>query len=289
MKKQILFYFLTFSFCGIVTSCKSDDDFTPDEVLEAKTELNVSYGNNSQRVYDIYLPEDRSIATTKTIILIHGGGWTGGDKQDMSHFISLLQETNPDHAIVNMNYVLSNSTTPAFPNQFFDVGRVILKLTEEQEDLQIKPEFGLVGASAGAHIAMMYDYEYDATDQVKFVANIVGPSDFTDPFYANNPNFEVLLNSFINEDAYPPGTDLAEAVSPALQVTADSSPTILFYGNQDPLVPLSNGQTLNDKLQENSIPHSFTIYNGGHGDWSANDYLDLRAKLNTFIQTHLGI
>ena len=99
--------------CIAALSCDnaSDDMMITNEgdeeievVLEALTMLNVSYGENDDQVYDLYLPEGRTTASTKTIVIIHGGGWTEGDKADVNGFVSLIQTTHPDHAIVNMNY-----------------------------------------------------------------------------------------------------------------------------------------------------------------------------------------
>jgi len=260
--------------------------------LEALILLEESYGEDSQQVFDIYLPEGRSTATTKIILLVHGGGWVGGDKEDMTNFISDIQQAHPDHAIVNMNYVLANlsTNTPAFPNQYLDIDLLINTLVAQSETLHIRPEIGIIGTSAGAHLGMIYDYVYDTTDRVKFVVDIVGPSNFSDPFYADDPNFNIALSLLTDETAFPEGIDLAMANSPSAQVNIKSSPTLLFYGNQDPLVPLTNGQSLDTALNQFEIPHSFTIYDGGHGDdWSDASILDLRNKINNFIDTHLGI
>lgn len=296
--KQLLFIFLFgIGLCLTTSSCATDDASptaeTPAEEpqnLEAETKLNVSYGENLQQVYDLYLPAGRTDTKTKVLILVHGGGWTEGDKADMTYFIPLLQENHPDHAIVNMNYVLAALPgTPAFPNQILDIGSVINKLTTEQENLQIMPEFLLIGVSAGAHLAMVYDYSYDPNDQVKGVVDIVGPADFTDPFYADNPNFELLLNFLVDETAYPANTNFVEVLSPARIVTPNSSPTLMFYGNTDPLVPLTNGERLNTALTNNSVAHSFTVYDGGHGNWNEASQLDLQEQVNAFIETYLPI
>lgn len=289
--------FLTFSaFAFSMLCCQdtSDDMATeeleqpPLELLEATTTLDISYGAHAQQSYDLYLPAGRSSATTKTIILIHGGGWTAGDKADMTGFISLISATHPDHAIVNMNYVLAQAgTTPAFPNQFLDIQTVLAKLTNEHATLGITQEFGLVGVSAGAHLAMMYDYTYDSTNQVKFVANVVGPSDFTDPFFADDPNFSQLTAVYADANAYPADADLPSLLSPAVVASGSSSPTLLFYGNQDPLVPLTNGQRLDVALSNAAVEHLFTVYDGGHGNWSPASYLDLQTKIGAYIDTYL--
>jgi acetyl esterase/lipase len=299
MKNRNYLFFLFFGISLCLFSCTVEerdvvDDNNPTDggspPIDAVTFRNVSYGSDSQQVYDVYLPEGRTTSTTKVIVLIHGGGWTEGDKDDMNNFVALMQREHPNHAIVNVNYVLASVApmVPAFPNQFLDIEAVLQKITSEQEDLQILPEFGLIGTSAGAHLALMYDFVYDTTDQVKFVANIVGPTDFTDPFYANDPNFEIAFSLLVDESQYPEGTNYAEATSPVHQASTSSSPAALFYGNQDPLVPLSNGVSLDAALSDSQITHSFTTYNGGHGDdWTVADILNLQTQISEYIETYL--
>ncbi|GAB5400076.1 MAG: hypothetical protein Aureis2KO_16610 [Aureisphaera sp.] len=256
--------------------------------LEAISFMDVSYGSHPLQTYDLYLPEGRSMDKTKTIMLVHGGGWTGGDKEDMDSFVGTIQLLHPDHAIVNINYVLSNITTPAFPNQFLDIDAVIEKLNSELEELQITNEFGMIGTSAGAHLALMYDSIYDLDDQVKFVANIVGPTDFTDPFYAEDPNFNFAFSFLVDENTYP--ENAVEAVSPVYNVNGNTSPVVMFYGNQDPLVPLTNGTSMETALNEGLVSYGFSVYEGGHGDdWSDADYANLQQQINNYIEQYLPI
>ncbi|MDC7993869.1 alpha/beta hydrolase [Altibacter sp. HG106] len=306
MKYSWLYLFIIVLSVSVSTGCSSGDDATPsDDTTQtddttgddptsaaAASFTDVSYGDNPQQVYDIYLPEARSETKTKVIILVHGGGWIEGDKADMAEILAQIRADFPDHAVVNMNYVLANpaANLPAFPYQFLDVDRVIEQLTAQREELMILPEFGLLGTSAGAHISLMYDYVYDDDDQVKFVADIVGPTDFTDPFYADDPNFSLLLQLLVDASQYPSGADLAQATSPVYQVSASASPTIMFYGDADPLVPLTNGNTLDARLSDAMIDHSYTVYEGGHGDdWSPESYVDLQVKLRAFISNYLPV
>lgn len=291
MKKQLVQILATGALLLFV-SCSSDEPgiLESPEVLAAEAHLNVSYGDDPLQVYDIYLPEGRTSETTKVLVLVHGGAWIAGDKTEMASYIPMLKENHPEYAIVNMNYVVATAAHPAFPHQILDVGRVIDQLSSKKEELQILPEFGLIGASSGAHLSLMYDYVHDTGDQVKMVCDIVGPTDFTDPFYPENyANFNLLISYLVDESAYPEGTNYIETLSPAFWVSSKSSPTILFYGNQDPLVPLANGRLLNSKLAAAEIPHTFTVYDGGHGNWDAAIFDDLEIKLSAFIADHFSI
>lgn len=286
MKIRIL-YFL---FLILTTfACQVDDDEPIiDSTLEEKTMLDVSYGPHSQQVYDIYLPKYRSSETTKVLMLVHGGGWTSGDKIDMNAYVSYLKNYYPNYAIVNVNYILADAQHYAFPNQFQDLKKIVAKITAEKSELQIKPEIGMIGLSAGAHLAMMYDNVYDNTNQVKFVADIVGPSDFTDSFYDENFDIGQLIEQLIDPNAYPEGTNYLQELSPAFQVSNNSSPTCMFYGNQDPLVPASNGEFLQSKLNQFHIPNTLKIYNGGHGnDWSNTDIVEVQEIIGEYILNYL--
>lgn len=259
------------------------------KVLEQKTILDYQYGKNPKQVCDIYLPKGRTFNKTKVLVLLHGGGWINGDKAGMKKYIKEIQQRNPRHAIVNMNYRLANENTYAFPNQFNDLQLLLQDLKNNARDFQINPEFGLIGASAGAHIAMMYDYTYDQEDAVKFVCSMVGPTDFTHSYYQNRPDFQDLLNLLVDPTVYQNISENVEVLSPAHQVSNMTSPTIMFYGENDPLVPIENAYVLNEKLDFFNIEKDLMAYSGGHNNWADSDYKNLHNTLSTFIEEHLPI
>lgn len=286
MKYKLLCLFLVCAACSKkdISSTEELDEYIPAEVI-----TNISYGTNAAQVYDLYLPKNRSFSTTKTLVFVHGGGWIQGDKSDMQEYIPLLQNSHPDLAIANLNYRLAQPPAiAAFPFQFLDIGLALDHLSREAEELGIKPEFALIGLSAGGHLALQYDSAYDVEDQVKLVCSIVGPTNFTDPFYSENPDFSDALEYLIDESQYSGITDLARAISPAYLVHDGSSPTILFYGQDDPLVPASNGAFLKAQLDAAGVANSFTLYQGGHGDWNDEANTNLQLQLNNFISDHFA-
>jgi len=246
----------------------------------------ISYGPNDLQTFDIYSPENTFSTKTKVIILIHGGSWTHGDKSSMEDLLIRIQNTNPNYTIVNMNYVLANDNTYAFPNQFYDIDAVLNKLTLNQNIYNIIPEFALVGRSAGGHLALTYDYTHDKRDRVKVVCSIAGPTDFTHSFFQNDPSFEYLFNMLVDEKAYTPFTKLLNKLSPAYQVSRKSSPTIIFHGTNDTKVPFDNAEKLEKVLNNNNIPKKLLIFDEGHSNWGNDTMQIVDNELKLFLENN---
>lgn len=273
MKIKFLFFgFITL----ILFSCNSDE--TINQSLEAKTLLNVSYGNNVQQKFDLYLPANRT-QNTKTLILVHGGGWTEGDKADMNYAVDIVKQYLPEYAIANINYRLATTGNPAFPMQIDDIESVITKL--KTVDYQISDNFGFIGVSAGAHLSMLYSYAYNS--DIKVVCSIVGPTNFIDVNYTSNP-FMVAMFQSATGLVYSENTGFYQQISPFHKATTNSQPTILLYGNADPLIPTTQGQDMHAKLDQLGVYNEFYLYNGGHGDWVINDQIDAYNRMMNFIK-----
>ena len=257
---------------------------------EAEVILNQSYGPNPNQIFDIYLPEDRSEANTPVLVLIHGGGWTGGDKANMDFMVAEFLTRFPNHAIVNTNYVLADPPmVPAFPNQFVDIDRLLDHIQAQSSNYQVAPRFGLFGISAGAHLALMSDYRYDPQDRIKMVGSMVGPTDLTDPFYINNSSFEDFLPLFFETSTNETNGGAMATLSPINYVDGDCSPTLLFYGQSDPLVPVSNGEDLSQSLSEYMVSNNLTVYSGGHFfNWPPADLENMYGQIAGFVASYLS-
>src|SRR5688500_6627118 len=105
------------------TACVQAENRLPlqNTALPATTTLNIAYGKDSLQKLDVYLPANRSMDSTKVIVLIHGGGWAGGDKAEFAGAIPILQQKLPQYAILNINYRLASQLTNHFPTQENDV------------------------------------------------------------------------------------------------------------------------------------------------------------------------
>jgi acetyl esterase/lipase len=272
-------YFLVL-FVAVLWSCSSGDD--NQNVLPAQTFSNVSYGSDSQQVYDIDLPEGRNSSATKVIIMVHGGAWYGGSKNDMAAAMAFARLQFPYHAIVNMEYRLATNESPAYPKQINDIQSVIGHI--ESQGYNISKQYAFLGVSAGAHLSMLYAYHFDTEHRVKAVCSIVGPTDFTDPAYVGSELETTLFPYLVGTD---PSVELVAEVSPITHVTAGSPPTIQFNGNLDPLIPLSQGERLKAALDAAGVTNERHVYTAGHGNFSVADSQDIYGKLGAFFGAHL--
>lgn len=288
MKKISIHFLILITLIVSFLSCSSNDDKNSNNTVtpiinETLQTQNVAYGDDDQQLYDIYLPDIRN-ENTKVIVLIHGGGWTSGDKTSMDQIKDRLLIDFPDYAVVNMNYRLASLGVSPFPMQLNDITLMLNHLIANQVNYNISTNIAFIGNSAGAHLALLWSYNYDIENNVNMVASIVGPTNLADDAYNDNPQFQlpqILAYFGINAT-----TEFLETYSPLHQVKATSPPTILFYGGNDGLIPTSQGIDLDAKLTELNVVHEFTLYpNEGHG-WTGNSLFDTWTKLSAFLETH---
>ena len=114
------------------------------DVVEAYEALNVSYGSDPKQVFDIYLPENRT-NTTKILILVHGGSWIGGDKEDMNSTKAFISALHPNVGIINMNYTLASFGNPPIPLQTEDISAVVDYVSMNKSSLIVSDDIGFIG------------------------------------------------------------------------------------------------------------------------------------------------
>ena len=240
---------------ALTGACKPNSTDT----LPAESHPNVSYGTNAAQVMDISLPAGRDGATA-VVIFIHGGGWSGGDK---SIFLAtdLARVNAAGYATVNINYRLA-STTPAVHDPMLsdDVTAAMDYIAAHASEYQISgSKFGMVGHSAGAHLALLEAYKYNATGRIKAVASLSGPTDFTDSAFLAIPGDRTLVEVYlgVTQAAAPARWT---AVNPVSVVTATSPPTIIMQGAVDVIVPRSQGDRLHARLQSLGVLDEYHVY-----------------------------
>ncbi len=245
-------------------------------------EENIHYGNSSGQVMDLYIPDTKTSKEKDVFIMIHGGGWHSGNKSQLTFFTLSMMKRFPDHVFVNMNYRLASETNYGLPNQMNDIKAVTTFLKKK---LRYNPKLIILGNSAGAHLSMLYSYQFDTDKQVKAVINIVGPADLSDPGFKNYQEYSFVERRLVDPRAPEPGMTLIDYASPVKWVKKDSPPTLSYYGNSDRVIPSTQKKILDSTLTKNHIVHESWLFNGGHLDWDKQPNDDfLINKIETFLK-----
>lgn len=176
---------------------------------------------------DIGIPVADELAPV--LIYVHGGGWTSGDKANLSfkghHF------TNKGWIFVSVNYRLSpfpfeleNDDRIMYPTHTDDVARAVAFVLERVEDYGGDVDrVTLMGHSTGAHIVsqIVADQQYlqrlghDPSELRCACSNDIGGYDLSSWLGSDIANVDLYTNAF--------GSDTATwlAASPLLQLDGD--------------------------------------------------------------------
>ncbi len=117
---------------------------------------NVPYreGGSEAWVLDLAEPENFGPEIRPVIVLIHGGGWRMGSKQERPFRSMLLHYAGLGYVTVSLDYRLDGEAP--FPACIADVKNAVRWIKAHATELRIDPErIGAYGHSAGGHLAVM--------------------------------------------------------------------------------------------------------------------------------------
>lgn len=292
-KTTILKFLCLLAMSVVMVACDGeavvpDDKNNPTPIEQKDTILvNVAYGTHPRNVYDIHLPANRS-TNTPVILMIHGGSWVAGQKEDFNPFIDFMKSQWDSVAIVTMNYRYASKANKIHHAELMaDISSVVQHLTSNSSQYNISNKIGVVGASAGAHLAMIYAYKYNSN--IKCVGDIFGPAIFNDWEWYNsfNPVLNIKTSDVLSEyvGQYWDSTAYS-AVSPYWNISFSSQPTIIFHGSLDPIVPVYHSQWLHNKLKGLNVPTQYHEYVAFHG-FERTQSEDVIRKLLAFFRVYL--
>lgn len=253
---------------------------------EVKTDL--AYGDDPKQRLDLYLPDNRNQLATKLIVVIHGGGWSDGDKNDMNSLIPKLQSRLPDYAIANINYRLARNGQNLFPTQENDVKKAVDYLINHAYALGYSKNVVLMGLSAGAHLALLHAYKYPLPHSVKAVVTFFGPTDLL-ALYTNPPGpYIPQMLQAVTGTTPELNLGLYQQSSPTTYINSQSSTTLILQGGKDPLVPVSQAELLKSKLEANHVKTRYVFYpNEAHG-WIGSNLEDSFNQIKLFIESNVN-
>lgn len=251
------------SMCLLVTPPAEQ---TFDKLVPARTLMNVAYGKDSLQTMDIHLPEGRSAETTKSLILIHGGGWNGGSKADFRSYIDSFRKRMPEYAVFNIDYRLVNRGN-LFPSQENDVKAAIDHIAANAESYQVnKNSLVLLGASAGGHLALLHTYKTN-DPRIRAVIDFFGPTDLTAMYRRPWHPMVVYALEMITGTTPDANLEIYKQSSPVNFISTASAPTLIFHGEKDQIVDISQSKILKQKLEKAGVKHELVVYSGERHGW----------------------
>lgn len=226
---------------------------------------------------DVYRPP-ATAAPVPAVIVIHGGGWSSGEKGETPLQSERLAARG--YAVFDIQYRLAPQ--PNWQTAVGDVKCAIgwVKQHAREAGVDVDPRrVTLLGRSAGGHLALLAGYTADdpalppscpAPDtRVESVISFYGPTDMVWGYeHPSNPR---VYNSAQKQRGFlggPPST-AAEAYQKCTignHVTASLPRTLLLHGNQDQFVSPAHVHFLAPKLRAAGVPHDVVIIPyGQHG------------------------
>jgi acetyl esterase/lipase len=266
-------------------ACQQEDPVLGENA--AVNYIDESYGSDPRQKMDVYLPANRSAATTKVLVWIHGGAWADGNKSEFAGFKPWLEEVQDDYAYIALNYRLFdfNNNRNGFPSQEEDIQAALRHIQSKLASWNISNKIVLAGGSAGGHLALLHSYKHNSDGLIRAAVAFFPPTEMT-AFYSHSFLTQLLLPGLLGgtPSSIP---EVYRNSSPVRFVSPTSVPTIFFHGTVDTVVPISQSQLLEAELVKANVQHEKEyIPNQGHGFDEATNRRLIK-KIADFLDQHV--
>ena len=138
---------------------------------------NVPYDKKNALLLDAYIPQ-RQKSSTPAVILVHGGGWRLGERDQLFRYADTLAKKG--YACFSIDYRLAPKYK--FPTQLEDCQNALKWIKEHSTEYIINSnKIAVFGYSAGAHLAALMATRGEKADNTDVQLAILGgtPSNFT--------------------------------------------------------------------------------------------------------------
>ena len=203
------------------------------------------------------------------LILIHGGSWSGGSRKHNGVYCRHFAQKG--YVVATIDYRLSGEAP--FPAAIQDVNCAIRWMRANAAKLGVDPnKIGLVGGSAGGHLAMLAAYSADTNDpelqgtgghpgvstRVQALVDLYGPNSLA------RARRSRATRAFLQGKTSAQDPQLYAKASPINYVTKDAPPTLILHGSIDELVPVTQSDNLSARLAELGVPYLYDRIEGWH-------------------------
>ena len=259
----------------------------PDDI---RVEQNVAYLPEARaEKADLYFPKEKSEKPRPAVLIIHGGGFVGGQR-DAAREINIGSTlARNGYVCMSIDYLLSKDNKAIWPQNLYDCKNAVRWLRKNAAKLNIdSAHIGVIGGSAGGHLAAM--------------VALTAPEDKLDPPENNEVSCRVQCavdmygtNDLLRwHDVGMLGKKRAEdeeiykRASPLNYATKDDPPMLLLHGTADTTVNKEHSEWLNEALEKAGVEHELVIIEGAPHTFTLQPkQRDLRPLVVGFFDKHL--
>ncbi|WP_242082402.1 alpha/beta hydrolase [Aestuariivivens sediminis] len=238
---------------------------------------------------DIYIPKSHDKKQTfSTVLLIHGGGWLTGHRENqriMAQHLALQ-----GYIGVTASYRLGFEAP--YPAAVIDLKDAIVWLRTHAKKYKINPDqIAVLGASAGGQLATLigvtanaslYEPDRFVSDQVQAIVNIDGIVSFIHPEAAaeSKPGKTSMAGIWLNGEKEENFKTWKEA-SP-LEYVNDNTPPILFINSSQPRFHAGRDAMIAILNEHHIYNETHTLENSPHSFWLMHPWFE--PTLNFTVQ-----
>lgn len=200
----------------------------------------------------------RSSGKAPVVVVIHGGGWNGGDSEQLPELNWILAQRG--YAVAAVSYRFAPEYP--WPAQKEDVMKSINYLKQHADELGIDmTQWFLLGRSAGAQVAGSIAYTLEDAGLKGFIG-FYTPSDLTFGYEVGEENDILASRGLVRDFLGGTPTEKKENYADSSLIEGMRKhpvPTLLLHGRTDLLTWFKHSERLVMRLQDQKIPYGYIL------------------------------
>lgn len=244
-------------------------------VGDVRRDIEYGTANGKRLLLDAYVPAGEG--RRPAVVMIHGGGWRFGDKASWRPEAERLAARG--WVAFSINYRLDEPSV--FPAEIDDVQAAVRWVRANASEYGVDPNrIAAIGESAGGHLTAMLATLGDGGARIRAGAAWSPPTDLTALAGSRGDGWARPLLGCTRETC----PDTLGQSSPVNHVDGNDAPLYIAHST-DELVPLSQAQSMADKLKAAGVEHRLDVFPGSRHALDFRD--DAWAPTLAFLETHL--
>ncbi|MCH5237286.1 MAG: alpha/beta hydrolase [Muribaculaceae bacterium] len=266
-------------FIGIILTLSSFLNLSA-ETKKIEVTENIPYRTDvgASTLLDLAQPLFGNQSNRPVILIIHGGGWSAGSKDDMVYRALMIDYALQGYVVANMNYrLIQESPMPACIE---DVRTAVRWLKAHSYELGINPEkIGVFGHSAGGHLALMVGlhpeegtFENETSPYIEYDSGVACAVGGAPPTEIGNPDIPWARHP----EWWPIG-----------YINQIQTPILVLQGDEDPIVKPHLTEDWVRKMKEAGSEVDYLKIKGDHSIAFDRALEITRPVMDSFFQKHL--